>query len=297
VGTTSESGTKTMTTESDPTPTLPRTVLQLMVQSLLGALPVITLVLVVLVGYGLWAEHRLNRWYDTHPTKISPLLVPSLIFDDDGNFVGVFLGLSFLALSGLDDSLRKRERRRLITGQPGPAVIPYVFTSLGVAGVSAGILVGVMGIENAIWSRHALPLRRQAAQERFASETANLKSIFKTPEHYKEETNHWNSTVFQEVHQLENRASRASLIIWVLVAIMMATSGAAVVKKARGERDGPAYKTKEELEAARNWARIEEDVANARKTTQIPSRVGFMVITAVVVVISILFIYYGPFSR
>lgn len=135
----------------------------------LAALGSAVLIALVWLGYGLWSENRLLTWEKDHPTELKPASDWST---DEQSWWAVTVPLMFL-VTGLQDLLAKRTRKRVLTGR---FVSPHMLSALalaGLAGIALSVYIGAAGIESWRWANHALPL----ARAQLAAETAAKEKI------------------------------------------------------------------------------------------------------------------------
>ncbi len=122
----------------------------------LAALASGLLIALVWLGCGLWSENLLLTWEKDHPTEIKPASEWTM---DQKNWWTLTVPLMFL-VTGLQDLLAKRTRKRVLTGR---FVSPRTLSAFGLAGlvgVAWSVYAGVFGITSWRWANHALPLAR-----------------------------------------------------------------------------------------------------------------------------------------
>jgi len=101
-------------------------------------------------AYGLWAENRFLTWQAAHPGEMEPA----------SPWLGFVYGLSLFAtlvLIGFDTLLRKRIRRRVLTGHFVPQRALLGFGLVGLIGIAVGIYTGTGVIQDWQYGQHALP--------------------------------------------------------------------------------------------------------------------------------------------
>lgn len=126
--------------------------------SVLSGLGTLLVLGVLWTTYGLWAKNRFLVRELAHPGELEPaslwlqiVTVPQL-----------FLVLWIVNAQGIDKLLRKRIRRRVLTGHFVPQRVLVGFGLVGLIGIVSGIYIGTAVIQEWDNAQHALPKIRSA---------------------------------------------------------------------------------------------------------------------------------------
>ena len=180
------------------------------------------------MGFG--ARSAFFSWEKAHPNEIKPIIKwKNELFAADLTLFGLVYWSLLLSMGGLETRVKKQVRQRVLTGVFPSRLKLTCFQLAAAAGVLSGVLLGMAGIENWLWARHALPLKRALAQAEFESKKG-------MPEQYLGLGNTWESLIFKEVRSLEGRSSRRALFSWFIPTLGIVWFGARLFSRAFREQ-------------------------------------------------------------